>query len=90
MTTNDSKRSHRGLPGSNEYMAFRLKTVWQQRFKICNRKGRLSRKSSGQSSGEYTVVGKQQLFFRGAGRRRDFTIATLRYHGNTSVSQYGA
>lgn len=24
------------------------------------------------------------------GRKKDFTIATLRYHGNTSVSQYGA
>ena len=27
------------LPGSNEYMSFRLKTVWQQCLKICNRKG---------------------------------------------------
>lgn len=27
------------LPGSNEYVSFRLKTVWQQCLKICNRKG---------------------------------------------------
>lgn len=32
---------HTGLPGSYEYMSFRLKTVWQQRFKICNRKGKI-------------------------------------------------
>lgn len=35
-------------------------------------------------------LGKQQLFFGVAGTQKDFTIATVRYHENTSVSQYGA
>lgn len=34
--------SHAKLPWSNEYMSLGLKAVWQQVFKICNRKATLS------------------------------------------------
>ena len=46
-------------------MSFRLKTVRQQRFKICNRKGKIIQKE--QWAEQQGVVGKQQLFFRGVG-----------------------
>lgn len=65
MTTNDSKHSHTGLPGSNEYMSFRLKTVWQQWFKICNRKGKIIQEE--QWAEQWGVAGKQQLFLQRCG-----------------------
>lgn len=37
-----SASAHTELPGSNEHMSLRLKAVWQQVFKICNRKATLS------------------------------------------------
>lgn len=74
-TTNDSKHSHSGLPGSNEHMSFRLKTVGQQRFKICNRKGKII--GAELWAEQWGVVGKQQLFFRGAGTQKGG------YHSNT-------
>lgn len=56
--------------------------------KSATERGRLSGKSSGQSSGELWV--NSSCSSEVWGRRREFTIATLRYHGNISVSQYGA
>lgn len=78
MTINDSERSHTELPGSNEYMSFRLKTVWQQWFKICNRKGKIIGEE--QWAEQWGVVGKQQLFFRGVGTQEGV------YHSNSEVS----
>jgi len=56
--------------------------------KSATERGRLSGKSGGQGSGELWV--NSSCSSEVQGRRREFTIATLRYHGNTSVSQYGA
>lgn len=56
--------------------------------KSATERGRLSGKSSGQSSGDLWVNSSCSSEVRG--RRREFTIARLRYYGNTSVSQYGA
>lgn len=41
---------------------------------------------------QWGFVGEQRLFLQrcGAGRRREFTIAKQRYHGNIVVSQDGA
>lgn len=78
MTINDRQQSQTKLPGSNEYMSFRLKSVWQQWLKICNRKGKIIQEE--QWAEQWGVVDKQQLFFRGAGTQKGV------YHSNTEVS----
>lgn len=91
MTINDSRHSHthtRGYLGAMNTCPSDSKLFGSSDSKSATERGRLSGKSSGQSSGELWVNSSCSSEVRG--RRREFTIATLRYYGNISVSQYGA
>lgn len=84
----DTKRHTQGYLGAMNTCPSDSKLFGSSDSKSATERGRLSRKSSGQGGGEWWV--NSSCSSEVQGRRREFTIATLRYHGNTSVSQYGA
>lgn len=68
-----SASSHAKLPGSNEYTSLGLKAVWQQEFKICNRKATLSGGGLKQRKGAWVSEHEREKREK-RGNKRDQTI----------------